>query len=134
MAVTKNLREQHQASLIEKYTMEGNTALSKGIRGMQQAEEVKQVYQCCQAARNLEQEGGLSYLPVPSSSEEDPKTCQDWKRVNCPVEMKKQLTAHNQKHFGQSIGCTLTSPPLDFTMAITATCQQAKAILNGTFL
>ena len=131
---TKNLREQHQNSLIDKYTMEGNTKLAKRIRGIQPAEEVKRVYQRCRAARNLETDGGLSYLLVPSQPDDNPKTCHEWKRVDCPNEIKNRLTQRNQKHFGQSKGCTLTSPPLDVTMDFTATCQRADAILNGEFL
>ena len=40
----------------------------------------------------------------------------------------------NRTHFGQSRNCTLTSSPLNFTMAFSATCQQAEAILEGTYL
>ena len=40
----------------------------------------------------------------------------------------------NQAHFGQSRDCTLTSPPLNFTMKFTAACKQADAILEGHYL
>ena len=131
---TRNLREQHRFCLIEKYTAEGNTALVKPIRGIQRAEEVKRVFQRCRTARNLEHEGGLTHLLVPSQSDQDPKTCNDWRRLDCPTEIQQQLALRNQCHFGQSDGCTLTSPPTDFTMDFTATCPRTKAILNGTFL
>ena len=106
---TKKLCKQHQNSLIDKYIMEGNTKLAKHIQGIQLAEEVKRVYQRCCAARNFDTEGGLSYLLVPSQPDDDPKTCQEWKQVDCPHEIKNRLTQHNQQHFGQSKGCTLTN-------------------------
>ena len=44
------------------------------------------------------------------------------------------LQVRNKEYFGQSKGCTWTSPPTDFTMEFSATSLQAEAILNGTFL
>ena len=71
---------------------------------------------------------------VPANPEDDPKTCEQWRRVDNPNEMMQLLQACNQKHFGQSKDCTLTSPPLDFTMKFSATCSTADAILEGTYL
>ena len=47
--------------------------------------------------------------------------------------MAQVLSEQSKPHFGQSKGCTLTSHLIDFTMAFTATCSHAKAILEGTF-
>ena len=54
--------------------------------------------------------------------------------MDCPVEIHNPLAKRNRDHFGQSKDCTLTTPPLDFTMDFTATCQRAEAILQGRFL
>ena len=101
---------------------------------MQRAEEVKRVFQRCQTARHLHAAGGLNHVLVPANPTNDPKTCTTWKRVDNPEEVQSTIQQRNQEHFGQSRNCTLTTPPLDFTMKFTATCPQADAILDGTFL
>ena len=97
-STTTNLREQHQTTLIDKYTMEGNTKMANRIRGMQRAEEVSRVFQHCRAARNLTHEGGLSYLLVPANPQDNPKTCKEWKRVDCPKN-KDAPTTQESKTF-----------------------------------
>jgi hypothetical protein len=77
--------------------------------------------------------GGLSYLEVPSQVGENPRTCQDWRTVDCPEEIELLLQERNRAHFGQSKDCNLTSEPFDFTMLFTGACHRAEAILNGTF-
>ena len=78
-STSQNLREQHQNSSIDKYTIEGNTKLAQCITGIQQAEEVWCMFQHYRAARNHSHEGGLSHLLIPAQANEDPKMCQDWK-------------------------------------------------------
>ena len=63
---TKNLRREHQNMLIKSYETSGNPKLAKKIRGMQQAEETKRVFQKCQHAWCKQKEGGLSHLLVPN--------------------------------------------------------------------
>ena len=131
---TRHLRLQHQTTLIQTHQANGNSKLAKKIRGIQRAEEVKQVFQHCQAARQLGSQGGLTHVLTPTNPTDSPRTCEDWTRVDCPNQMTKLLMYHNRTHFGQSKGCMLTSPPLNVTMEFTATCPRAEAILNGTFL
>ena len=101
---------------------------------MKRAEKVKHVFQRCRNARNLTSDGGLTNILVPENPLENPKRCTTWTSIDCPHEMSKRLLERNQAHFGQSQNCTLTSPPTDFTMQFTATCERANAILNNTYL
>ena len=130
---TRNLRQQHQDRLIKLHEDTGDSKLAKKIRGMKHVEEVKRVFQRCRKARQLGTEGGLSHVMVPTDPEENPRTCTEWTQVDCPTTMTQLLTECNRSHFGQSKGCTLTLPPLDFTMDLTATCKRADAILSGTY-
>ena len=131
---TNNLRRSHQDQLIEKHEALGNSKLAKKIRGMKRAEATKHVFQRCKAARQLGGEGGLSHVLIPADPTDDPRTCMTWTRIDCPTELTQRLLERNQAHFGQSRGCTLTKPPLDFTMDFTATCARADAILEGRYL
>ena len=131
---TKNLRRQHQEKLIAEHEAAGNSKTAKKIRGIQRAEQVKRVFQRCKAARQLGSEGGLSHILVPDNPTSDPRACAHWIRIDDPSEMTNLLMERNQQHFGQSKSCTLTKPPLDFTMEFTATSNRADAILEGAFL
>ena len=131
---THNLRRHHQTQLIEKHEAAGNSKMAKKIRGMQRAEATKKVFQKCRAAQNIGTEGGLTHVMIPANPTDHPRTCTTWKRIDDPTEMTHTLMEWNQAHFGQSKGCTLTTPPLDFTMAFTATCARADAILEGTYI
>ena len=132
---TNQLQQKHQETLIQAHEVTGNTKMAKRIRGMKRAEEVKSVFQRCQAARQTRRhEGGLTHVLLPVQPEDNTRSCEEWKRVECPHEMTRVLLEHNRAHFGQSKGCPLTAPPLDFTMSFSATCERADAILEGTFL
>ena len=48
---TKHLWMQHQNELISRHETSGNTKLAKKLRGMQRAEQVKQVFKRCRAAQ-----------------------------------------------------------------------------------
>ena len=120
--------------MIQEHKAAGNTALAKKIRGMKRAESTKRVFQRCQAARHLTNKGGLTHVLVPANPHENPRTCETWERVDKPSRLAEILMDRNRLHFGQSKECTLTSPPLDFTMNFTATCARAEAILHGTYL
>ena len=119
---TQNLRQQHQERLIETHKAKGNSKLAKKIRGMQRAEETKWVFQKCQKAQHIQVKGGLSYILVPVNPQDNPKTCTEWRRVDCPKEMSTILQARNRAHFGQSKDCTWTTPPMDYTSDFSATC------------
>ena len=99
---------------------------------MQRAEQVKQVFRRCKAARNLAPEGGLTHVLVPDDPSNNPRTCTSWRRIDDPDDLMRTLQNRNRQHFGQPR--TLTQPPLDFTMKFTATCLVADAILERTFL
>ena len=77
----KHLRTQHQNNLISRHKTSGNSKLAKKLRGMQQAEQVKQVFQRCRTAQNTDQEGGLTHVLVPEHPHDDLKTCETWKRI-----------------------------------------------------
>jgi hypothetical protein len=70
---------------------------------------------------------------VPENPDDDPKTCTSWRREDCPEEIVALLQERNRKHFGQSKGCNLTSPPFDFTMEFCGVLHRAEALLDGTF-
>ena len=131
---TKNLRRHHQDQLIEKYETAGDLKMARKIQGMKRAEGLQRVFQKCKAAQNSGTEGGLTHIMVPADPTNHPLTCTQWRCVDCPNEMTTQLMEQNKEHFGQSQKCTLTSPPLDFTMKFTATCKQANTILKGRYL
>ena len=84
---TNNLRRQHQDQRIEHHEAAGNTKLAKKIRGMKNAESTKRVFQRCRAARNLGAEGGLTHVLVPDNPNDNPRTCDHWRRIDCPKEM-----------------------------------------------
>ena len=71
---------------------------------------------------------------VPEDPNEDPKACENWRRVDCPEEIIALLQERNRTHFGQSANCNLTKEPLDFTMEFTGACHRAEAMLDGTFV
>ena len=131
---TKNLRQEHQNTLLWNHEAAGNSKLAQKIRGIQRVEETKQVFKKCQHACHRREEGGLNHVLVPNNPDENPRTCMEWRRVDCPTELIAILQARNREHFGQSKHCTWTSPPLDFTMDFSATSTRAEAILEGTFL
>jgi hypothetical protein len=63
----------------------GNTKEAKRIRGIQWAEEVKQqAFKPCAPARQLYQEGGISYLMVPVNPDDSPAKSTEWKHVDDP--------------------------------------------------
>jgi hypothetical protein len=70
---------------------------------------------------------------VPTDTTQDPKTCTNWRRVDCPDEIVTLLQERNRVHFGQSRDCSLTSDPFDSTMDFTAACHRADALLEGSF-
>jgi hypothetical protein len=127
---TKRFRLDHQKKLIQEYEQKGDKKEAAILRRIQRAEQVKKVFLKCKAARNLLREGGISYLMVPTDTTQDPKTCTDWTRVDCPDEIVALLQERNRSHFGQSRDCNLTSDPFDFTMDFTAACHRAEAMLE----
>lgn len=129
---TRQKRNQHIQELIAKASGDPKHTASI-LKRIRRAEEVKKVYQKCAAIRGKNIKGGLSYLMVPSQPGADPKTCQEWRMVDCPEEIEMLLEERNRAHFGQSKDCNLTSEPFDFTMLFTGACHKAEAILNGTF-
>jgi hypothetical protein len=74
-----------------------------------------------------------SHLLVPGIDGANPKTCQEWREVDCPEEIDRLLQERNQQHFGQSKDCNLTKEPFDFTMLFEGACHRAEALLEGTF-
>ena len=99
---TRNLRRQHQNTVIQGYEAKGNSKLAKKIRSMQRTEETQRVFKKCQQARHKKEEGGLSHLLIPTNPEENPRTCTDWMRIDCLTKIQDLLQARNKDHFGQS--------------------------------
>ena len=129
---TGTLRLAHQEELANSYAEEGKTMEAKRIRRQIRAEWTARVYKKCRAARGLLHQGGLSHVLVPTVPGTNPKQCNDWTRVDDPQEITGLLMERNQQHFGQAMGCTWTSPPLDITMDFEGTCHKAERILTGT--
>ena len=128
-------RKAHQETLIKQYTdsnSEHSKEMAKVIQRMIRAEATSAVFQQCAHARGLTKEGGLSYVEVPVDPEEDPKQCQQWRRVDDPVEVEEAIRNRLKKHFSQAKDCNLTSEPFDTTMLFTAACDKAEQILTGT--
>jgi hypothetical protein len=128
---TRKLRKSHLSNKITEYEGADKQKEAKRIKRIQRAEEVKRVFQKCEAIRHPNKQGGLAYILVPENPDDDPKRCKNWKQLICPKEMEPLLLDRNLQHFGQSKNCTLTSTPLNFTMAFTGGCICAEAILNG---
>ena len=112
----RHLRKTHLDKLADTYEAHGDQKTAAIIRRIQRAEATKKVYTKCRTARGLNNHGGISYLLVPENPNQDPKLCENWRRVDCPEEIIALLTERNIKHFGQSANCNLTKEPLDFTM------------------
>ena len=102
---TRQLRRAHQEERIEHHEVRGNGKQAKIHRQILRAEAMKKVWRKCQAARGLHKQGGLSYLEVPADPTENPKECENWRRVDIPEEIKALSEERNQKHFGQSKNC-----------------------------
>jgi hypothetical protein len=130
---SKKLRQKHQDELAAKPEAKGDKETARIIRRIQRAEQTKKLYQKCQQARGLNHQGGHSYLLVPENSQENPKTCSEWRRVECPNEIVALLQERNREHFGQSKDCNMTSDPFDFIVEFTGASLRAEKILNGTF-
>jgi hypothetical protein len=132
---SRQLRANHNQTLIQKHKAKGNTKEEKRVRGIQCAEEVKRVIQRCAAARHKDPAGGISHILVPENSNDPPASCSQWKRIVDPKQkqIKEYLLERNRAHFGQAKGCNLTTPPLDFTMQFTGVDARA-AILYGTYI
>ena len=120
--------------LADTYEAHGDNKTAAIIRRIKRAEATKKVFVKCKAARNLKTHGGISYLMVPEDSNQEPKECENWRRVECPEEIIALLQERNRRHFGQSANCNLTKDPFDFTMEYTGACRRAEAMLNGTFV
>ena len=129
----KRLRKTHLDRLVEAYEASGDKKTAAIVRRIKRAEATKKVYAKCRTARGLNKHGGISYLLVPEDPTQDPKECENWRRVDCPDEIIALLQDRNQKHFGQSANCNLTKEPLNFTMEFTGACHRAEAMLDGTF-
>jgi hypothetical protein len=131
--LTKKLRKQHQEKLADEYEAKGDKEAARIIRRIKRAEQTKKLYEKCRKARGLHHQGGLSYLLVPEDPLENPRTCNEWRRVDCPEEIVALLQERNREHFGQSKRCNLTSDPFDFTNEFTSASLRAEMILDGTF-
>ena len=128
------LRKSHLDKLADNYEAQGDPKTALIVHQIKRAEATKKVFAKCRAARNLNKHGGISYLMVPEDPTQDPKECENWRRVDCPEEIIALLQERNHKHFGQSANCNLTKEPLDFTMAFTGACRRAEAMLDGNFV
>ena len=126
------LRSEHLDSLANQYDTEGKSNEARRLHQQRRAEATARVWKKCAAARGLTNEGGLSHVLIPTDPNDNPKTCTEWTRVDDPAEVEALLTERNQKHFGQSKNCNLTSPPLDVTMDFEGSCDKAEHLLNGT--
>ena len=131
----QHLRKSHLDTLAETYESHGDSRETASIiQRIKRAEATKRVYAKCRTARNLNNYSGISYLLVPDDPTQDPKTCDNLRRVDCPDEIIALLQEQNRHHFGQSANCNLTKEPLDFTMEFTGACHRAEAMLDGTFV
>jgi hypothetical protein len=43
---------------------------------------------------------------VPINQDEDPKTCNEWKKLEDPTQVTKAITRRLQQHFRQAQHCT----------------------------
>ena len=87
---------------------------------------------------------GISSLQVPRSwpvtedgfrenDIENPKKCNDWKKVEAPKEIEFYLRMRNLKHFGQAQGTPFTVPPLSQRFNWEANTAENELILQGDF-
>ena len=120
-------------SLVDYYRAIGQELTAKAVEMIQRGEAMNRVWKQCEAARGLNKDGGLSYVLVPENPEEDPKQCEQWKKLQDPKEVKAALLERLRKHFSQSKDCQLTSPPIDVTMDFEGSCEKANAILTGQY-
>ena len=127
------LRRKFQEAKIAAYTDSGNAEAAKILRRIQRAEATKEVYRQCAYARGKTKEGGLSYVWVPTDPDADPKRCDDSTKLVDPSQVEEAIRQRLSKHFSQSKGCNLTSPPFDTTMFFDAACERADQILAGTY-
>ena len=127
------LRKAHMKQLIKAAKAEGDMKKARLLKHIKRTEESNDVFHKLRNIRNKVPSGGLKHLLVPEDPTMDPKQCTDWRTVDIPHEIEALLQERNQKHFGQSRDCNLTSPPTDFTMDFTGTCHRAEQILDGTY-
>jgi hypothetical protein len=130
---TGNLRQKFQDEAIKDALARGNKEKARRIQQVQRAEAISHVWKKCAHARGLTTTGGISHVYIPEDPTEDPKTCNNWKRVEDPPEVIRAINERLLKHFGQAKDCTWTTPPLDVTMDFEACCSKAEAILTGTY-
>ena len=63
----------------------------------------------------------------------DPKKCTEWKFVDIPSEIVRQLQHRKSKHFGQAHDTPFTIPPLSDHLGFSGDGDGAVQILNGTY-
>ena len=95
---SSRLRNSHLDSLASQYEDSGDKEAAKRIGRQRQAEATAKVWRQCAAARGLNKEGGLSHVLVPTVPGTNPKECNDWTRLDEPVELNAALRDWTQKH------------------------------------
>ena len=106
---THSRRQKQLYDTADHLDQQGNKSHNKALCRLARAEATKTAYRKCAKVRGKLMESGL--LEIPTNPTDNPKTCTDWTRIDCPTEIERLLTIRNQKHFGQMEGTPLTCPP-----------------------
>ena len=103
------------------------------LRRLQKAEQLKSLMATIRNARTSGTRQGVTSIEIPEHPEDDPKTCTEWRIIDVPTEVVRQLQKRNQKHFGQAHGTPFTVPPLATELGFCGDQPGTAAILEGRF-
>ena len=84
-------------------------------------------------ARRTQDKRGIIRIEIPLHSEQDPKTCREWRQLDIPSEVLSHLQRRNKVHFGQAHGTPFTVDPLSEHLGFTGHTDAGAAILSGTY-
>ena len=98
----QQLRKSHLGKLVNAYKSHGDKKTTAIIQRIKRAEATEKVYAKCRTTRNLNNHSGISNLLVPEDPTQDPKSCKNWRHVNCPEEIIALLQERSCQHFDQS--------------------------------
>ena len=103
------------------------------LRRLMRVEAIKRLFRKLRALRLRGERRGVTALEIPVPPDSNPKTCTDWRVIDVPTEIVKQLQKRNQTHFGQAHGTPFTVTPLVEDLGFCGDGPGAEAILQGIY-
>jgi exonuclease III len=107
--------------------------LASILKQIKLAEALKTMFEKIRRFRPNEQKQGITRIEIPVHPSDDPKTCTEWRTIDVPNQIVRQLQRRNRTHFGQAQGTPFTVNPLADELGFAGDGVAAEAILNGAY-